>query len=183
MRTLTRCALTAVLALFASTAVAQAQSTTFFTAFLTGSNEVPPNDSPAFGVAALVYDLSTNMFEIGFGFGGLTTPAMMAHIHQGAPSVNGPVIFNLTDVLPMATSGVAMPKTGSFTEAQEAALYAGNLYVNIHTETYPGGEIRGQLLYQSGVQIVPEPGTVLLLGSGLLALGGMAVRRRGRLAG
>lgn len=52
-----------------------------------------------------------------------------------------------------------------------AGLLGGQTYLNIHTNLFPGGEIRGQL------QAVPEPVTLLLLGSGLAGVA-MKVRKR-----
>uniref|UniRef100_UPI00398327CB CHRD domain-containing protein n=1 Tax=Gemmatimonas sp. TaxID=1962908 RepID=UPI00398327CB len=52
----------------------------------------------------------------------------------------------------------------------------GNAYFNIHSSSFLGGEIRGF------VTTVPEPSTVILLASGLVAVGGMARRRRGVLS-
>jgi hypothetical protein len=54
--------------------------------------------------------------------------------------VNGPVIVPLvrTDV-----NVWSVPAGAKLTEAQYAAHRAGNLYVNVHSTTNPGGEIRG----------------------------------------
>ncbi|MFO1329827.1 MAG: CHRD domain-containing protein [Rubrivivax sp.] len=51
------------------------------------------------------------------------------------------------------------------------ALLSNGIFVDMHTDLYPGGEIRGQLINQD----VPEPAPLSLLGLGLLAA---TVRRR-----
>jgi hypothetical protein len=64
---------------------------------------------------------------------------------------------------------------GGTVAGAEAALIAGiedrETYLNVHTASFPGGEIRGILA-------VPEPGALLLLGSGLAGLTAITWRRR-----
>ncbi len=59
----------------------------------------------------------------------------------------------------------------------EAALVAGienrETYLNIHTVMFGGGEIRGFL-------VAPAPSTLVLLGTGLVALAGTGWRRHRR---
>lgn len=72
----------------------------------------------------------------------LSVNGTAAHIHEGAPSVNGPVIIPLTQTSATVWS---VPAGAQLTEAQMRSYKAGQLYVNVHSAANKGGEIRGQL--------------------------------------
>ena len=105
---------------------------------LTGGEEVPPVSVPGSGSG------SFTIKDDGSVSGSVTTVGVqgtMAHIHQGAKGQNGPV------VVPLTKNGdtYSAPAGAKLTEAQMQAFRAGNLYVNVHTDRYKGGEVRGQL--------------------------------------
>ena len=105
---------------------------------LTGNEEVPPAKTDAKGSG------SFRVAEDGTVTGSVTTEGVngtMAHIHQGAKGQNGPVI------VPLTKSGdtYTVPEGKKLTAAQIDALKAGNLYVNVHSDRYKGGEVRAQL--------------------------------------
>ena len=70
------------------------------------------------------------------------------------------------DVFPLAVTSGAYSGSATITDLQEADLLNGLWYVNIHTTTSAGGEIRGQVY----AVVVPEPSTAVLLALGLVAL-------------
>jgi hypothetical protein len=115
-----------------------------FTATLSGAQEVPPVPTAGTGTAIVQLNEAETMITVDVSFSNLSSNANGAHIHDAPPGVNGPIIFGLTGV-PAATSGTVPQQSFSITAAQVAALRAGNYYVNVHSDLYPGGEIRGQL--------------------------------------
>lgn len=113
-----------------------------FAAQMSSAQEVPPNASSATGNGLLSLDPATKKFTARVTLAGLAATA--AHIHDGAPGVNGPILFPLSETA--AGSGVWVAAADAqFTDAQLARLSAGNLYFNAHSAALPGGEIRGQM--------------------------------------
>ncbi len=121
--------------------IAPAQS---FTATLSGAQEVPPNASTATGYGIAVLDNMETTIGVVLRFSGLTTAATAGHIHGPAPAgMNAPVLFNLAP--PAVTAGEVTPAMFAITPTQIADMKNGLYYFNVHSSTFPGGEVRGQM--------------------------------------
>jgi hypothetical protein len=110
---------------------------------LKGSNEVPPNNSPASGEATATFNTETKTLAWTITFKDLTGPAVAAHFH--GPSEPGK---NAGIVLPFKSAQSPIEGTATLSETQVADLIAGKWYANIHTAANPGGELRGQMVKQ-----------------------------------
>jgi hypothetical protein len=131
-----------LLAILAGTAAARADGR--FQAVLGDWLEVPPTDSGlATGYAAFSLTGTTLTVTAGF-FQNLKGGATAVTINDAAVGANGPALFALTLISPGDTFGT-FSGAGFLTDAQVADLEAGNVYVNITSEAFPTGEIRGQL--------------------------------------
>lgn len=105
---------------------------------LSGSQEVPPNNSAGKGNGQITV-APDGTVSGSVAVSGMTPT--VAHIHDGAAGKNGPVIVKLD----RTDSGFAVPPGTKFNEAQLASFKAGSTYINVHSEAFPPGEIRGQL--------------------------------------
>jgi hypothetical protein len=106
---------------------------------LTGKEEVPAVETTATGSGTITVGAD------GAVSGSVTTKGVegiAAHIHQAAAGKNGPPIIALEKGEGGAWN---IPQGSKLTAEQLAAYKAGELYVNVHSPTHKGGEIRGQL--------------------------------------
>jgi hypothetical protein len=116
-----------------------------FTATLTGAQQVPAVSSSGTGTGTVLLNAAEDQITVNLSFSGLTSNANAAHIHgPGAAGTIAGVLFPFTGV-PAAMSGSLPQRTFPITTAQVAELKSGLYYFNIHTDSNPGGEIRGQI--------------------------------------
>ena len=107
---------------------------------LAGRNEVPIVRTSSKGEGKFWVDTQNNTLYYDISYRRLSSDETGAHIHGFAlPGVEADVLHPL----PLGES-----KTGSwnYTEDMEEKILEGQTYVNIHSEMFPGGEIRGQIL-------------------------------------
>lgn len=152
-----------------------------FISILSGSQETPPNSSTAVGFGTIVLNEAQTAATLSLDWTGITGSVTALHIHLGAPGVSGQRLLDFgTGGSNGSVSNVAWvlqpvlnTTTGTVISVtdQVNALLTGNIYFNIHSTGFTGGEIRGQ------ANAVPEPATLVLLGTGLA---GIAARIRKR---
>lgn len=110
-----------------------------YVAALTGAQEVPPVATSATGSAT--FTLSADRTQLTYLVTHDVTGGTASHIHLAAAGENGAVIH------PFTPFGSTMSGTLAITAADADNLEQGKLYVNVHSPTYQGGEIRGQILH------------------------------------
>jgi CHRD domain-containing protein len=133
---------------------------------MVGAEETPPvTNYPAGGLARFTFEEDTRRLTYFVTLSGISENIVTsAHIHRGARGVNGPIVHFLSN-------GGFTQVAGEITlsEADVADLRAGNLYVNAHSQDFPGGFARGQLnLSATGPQssiVAPRAGDAGLLDS------------------
>jgi hypothetical protein len=80
-------------------------------------------------------------------FDGLKSPATIAQIHKGpVKGVRGPSVFDLTVSPGTGGTGGTLSGTVTLTAVQVTDLEKGRLYVQLHSEKAPDGNLWGWLL-------------------------------------
>lgn len=140
MKVLTMAA--AVVSVLALSACAAGGPKNNFGATLSGANEVPPVTTSATGSATITLNRSTKQLTVNGTFSGMTIGGPGAHIHgPAAKNANGPIVANLT----FDNTARTFSANVTLTDEQISHLEMGMLYINLHSATFPSGEIRGQI--------------------------------------
>ena len=135
-----------------------AQGPPKFTINLTGGEEVPPVQTNATGTAEIsAFDISSD--SISYGINATNIPGVTAaHTHLGKQGENGPIVVTffkydgpkpIDEVMVGGTitaDKLEGPLKGKPLSELAVAGANGSLYINIHTEQHPNGEIRGQIV-------------------------------------
>jgi hypothetical protein len=134
---------------------------------LAGFDEVPSVSSPASGVFRAVIDEAAGTITYTLKFEDFANTVTQSHLHlgqhhtsggisafictnlgnspsaQACPQVSGELtgVITAADVIGPTSQGIA---AGEFAELL-AGIRDGSVYVNIHSNVFPAGEIRGQL--------------------------------------
>lgn len=116
-----------------------AAPSSIFVFHLSGDQEAPPVPTTDRGGCFAQFDTASSSLTM-ICTHNVADPTVM-HIHRGQPGENGAIAFDLGD----PNTPIEATWTG-MTAADITDLFAGNLYVNIHTSGRPSGEIRGQIL-------------------------------------
>jgi hypothetical protein len=121
---------------------------------LSGAQETPSNPSAATGSMDVFYTRETRILTYSVKWSGLTGNPILMHIHGLAPTG---FAANVVQTILSAANPTTFPaNNGKYSGTllvdgvvvKEQDLLNGLYYMNIHTPTYPGGEIRGQIVFQ-----------------------------------
>ncbi|CAD6881857.1 hypothetical protein [Methylomonas albis] len=163
-----------------------------YTVDLSGPNEAPANSSPGTGKGLVTFDLDLVTMRVQLSFSGLTGNTTASHLHccTSLAGIGTAGVASETpsfSLFPLGKASGSMDQTydlsqqfgynsafifnhgqnvSSALNALLAGAAEGKAYLNIHTEAFLGGEIRGFL------QPVPVPAAIWLFASvvGLFSL-------------
>ena len=134
---LTASLICALVLTFSAGAVAQAET---FRARLSPMPTTPQTVTTITGEGEVILTLDGNTLTVSGNFTGMNSVATMAHVHNGPPAQPGPVVHQL-EVTKMPAGEISAVL--ELTDAQVTALRNNELYIQVHSETNPPGELRG----------------------------------------
>ena len=113
-----------------------------YTAALTAADETPPTASTGAGTVDATYDSDTKTLTWTIEYKALSGPVTAAHFHGPAKAGE-----KADPVVPIkAPYDSPISGSATLTDEQYTDLSKQLWYFNVHTDKYPDGEIRGQVL-------------------------------------
>src|SRR3954467_15714255 len=122
------------------------------TAKLTGDQEIPAVTTNAVGVASLLLNANRDSLCVNITVTGLSGPITSAMIHTGVLGTTGDSITDLTSAVKGNTIKTIITGTNLSSHLKDYLI--GQLYINIHTNAHPTGEIRGQIYLETDLSFV-----------------------------
>jgi len=120
-----------------------------------------PTVTPASGLATLRLSDDQKSAVLSFDFAHLTSEVTSVHVHGPADlGETAPILFDLDTATPQADGTyvwVFTPTALSSVADIVNAIKAGRTYFNIHTATFPAGEIDGTFALSTTSQTAPAP--------------------------
>jgi hypothetical protein len=105
----------------------------------------PAINSKAKGLVTFTLGEDSKTLTVFGVFDSLSSAINNCHLHAGTAGVSGGVVLNL---LPLVKGNV-ISGTVTVTKAILAAINSNAIYINVHTANFTGGEMRGQVYYES----------------------------------
>jgi uncharacterized protein (DUF1800 family) len=111
------------------------------------------------GVATVLLSSAGTLASVNVSFSNLSSDEVVAHLAIGGDMNNGTYVLNLPNGqvsnFPWTIAAVAQYSAAQIV----AALQSGNLFLEIDSATYPGGELGGQFIQGAGSQNFAAPGS------------------------
>lgn len=123
--------------------VATATSQLAFETWLDGTQQVPTVSTMARGVGRFWLNASLDTLYWNIVVTGLSSTVTGVHLHRGKPGVSGDVLLDLS--ASVQSNGTISGSAANPSRTLVEALLQGDVYINVHTQNYPQGEIRGQV--------------------------------------
>ena len=111
-----------------------------FSAAMTAAEETPPGPDGASGAGKFTVDEAAGQFCYDITWNDKTGEPNAGHIHRGKKGLQGAAVINVS--LPDKPKDCVKADPSAL---KEIAANPAGFYVNLHTNAYPTGAIRGQL--------------------------------------
>ena len=138
-------------------AVAGSGGNTLFTTSLTAQGGATTS---GYGSGSIHLSADESRATLRFTFANLSTPVTGAHLHDNTLPLTSNIVFDIDDAEPQADGSFQWhfePVAGLSSAQLVQHLKDGEIYLNIHTANFTGGEIKGFFRLQAASQSFTAP--------------------------